>query len=1234
MAANNGRRKSLRNLMGLEPDLPGMVDGDSHQSNDTDIALRNAKALSDGLRSTGSGEEGQAKQVSSRTSNFSTKGPDRRGSFRTQLKIEEDAAQGMFGVDRQSSRELLLTGNRFSRRPSRSTGADQISGILPAEYANGANLSNITEQSLLTGRTSDGADTSMRIGNTESLLSTQGFSPVQEEGKALETDKGKSGLRPPGSVSPQRRRSTIIDVASAGARKLKNMAKLKSVVRVIGLAKRMQKVQNDGTETDPSSGPKRSTSKNGMFGSLKSMKKMKKSRKELSNSISTRRINTTTKTQNNNEKNAKVQKEKIVAKKHENLVDQLKLRKKTHAENDIQTSMSKLSKEKIQQFDDTKICGFLKVQHPTSLLIRNWDLLIAVLVMSQVFIVPFQIAGFPGWEGDTSSGQEKESLIVGIDAIFFADIFVQFNIAIEKGEQGYYGDTNELITDRHEIAWTYLSGWFMIDLLAISPLFIYIAAELGGVTNNADTTNMLKLVKAARIPRLFRLLRIFRVMRTLNMKSKLMQWYMYSRYSYIFNLIYVIFTFIVLVHIYACIWFITSENNIAQRFSLKTGTINQLGVIDGVYDESYNDLYFLDSNNETSFRMVNYWQAFHQAVLIINGESMDNETETELFISSLLMIVGAIVMAVTFGEVSMHITNFYASTNMFQKKMTDLYESMIALNLPQNLQERIHLFYKYVWDEHHSIDGRPAILTFVPELSTNLAKEIYLYLYSDMITKVPMFHNRPADVIQHLVLAVQTLIYMPKDYVIVKGEFGQEMFFIQSGKCDVIIEISKKVANSASKDKNKLKKRLHKWGKKIREVSVKEIRSKRDKPKGPHKGEEASDESKMMSMNSSGRMSINGSVYKVVEKAVKELEAGSYFGEIALITDSRRTASIRSRTFTELLVLSRDDFNRITENNHEDREEMKNQIKRRYNQDKNVKDVLEEKSKRRISEAERKESELKEEEEKLMQRKSNRTSFLELHKGIDSKGGLGGGNVGGQINADLFEIRTQMRTMGTQLSNVAAIVEKLSDRQERRDRKEERRRKRIRNWKKAKVEEMARRNLEEEEEDEDEGVGDLGFEEVGNRIKRDISHDLDYVGRSISTFVDTDESSEESSSDAGSGGPKAKEEDEVTKARIKREEKKREEARQMALQRDSVRDAARQKEMERIRQKKEAKKGDIKKQGNKGDVEGSSSDEDSVRELSSSYQPKIATPSEKKIETVLNKSKLGYGGGRFKEGGE
>ena len=175
--------------MGLEPDLPGMVEGESRTPTDTDIALKNAKALAEGLRGSGVAQDEAKEQstssppgVPSRMWGFSTKpsGRFRQESFRTQMKIEEDAATGLFGVDRQSSLDLRMKGNRFSRRPSTSTGADQISGMLPAEYANDATLSNITEQSLQTGRSSDGADTSLR-GTNISTLGALPFSPVQEE---------------------------------------------------------------------------------------------------------------------------------------------------------------------------------------------------------------------------------------------------------------------------------------------------------------------------------------------------------------------------------------------------------------------------------------------------------------------------------------------------------------------------------------------------------------------------------------------------------------------------------------------------------------------------------------------------------------------------------------------------------------------------------------------------------------------------------------------------------------------------------------------------------------------------------------------------------------------------------------------------------------------------------------------------------------------------------------------
>mmetsp|Transcript_14363 Transcript_14363/g.29565 ORF Transcript_14363/g.29565 Transcript_14363/m.29565 type:complete len:1255 (-) Transcript_14363:67-3831(-) len=1237
MVADNGRRKSLRNLMGLEPDLPAIVSDDQP----TSIA-QNAQAIAEGLRGLNSSsnlddessDDGamSSNRVSSppdsssspapaqRMWGFSTKpsGRLRRESFRTQVKEEEEAASAMFGVDRNSSRELHKKVNKFGRRPSTSTASDQVAGMLPAEYAEAYSLSNITEGALDTGRSS---------ANDSALESTVG--PLPGDSHPDKDDSNKTGLRPPGSpANRQQRRSSIMDVATNATRKLRNITKLKTAAKVIGLMARLKNANKveavDGV----------ASLEEAKQGSMKLFRKSKRSESGNKEPASTNEMGRI-RTQSTSAKTEQNKRKRIDAKKHENLVDQLKLRKKTAVATDIRASMSKLSKKHSEQFDNTKVCG-LKVWHPRQIWIRNWDILVAVLVLSQVIIVPLQIAGFPGWEGDKgegegetlTAGEKRENYLVGVDVIFLLDIFVQFNLAIEKGEQGYYGDDIELVTDRKEIAKAYCRKWFIVDLLAISPLFIYIVDKVEKLSGDSETRNLLKLVKAARLPRLFRLMRILRVMRTLNMKSKKMQWFMYSRYSYLFNVLNLIVALFIFAHFFACFWYMISKDNIAQRFHLEVGTLNpedKSGYCDDEVEECYHvyDLHYTE--NITKFRAATYVQTFHQAVLMIMGESFENEVDSERWISSLMMIFGAICMAFIFGEVSMCITNFYASTNMFQKKMTDLYESMEALHLPQNLQERIHLFYKYVWDEHHSIDGRPAILTFVPELSTNLAKEIYLYLFSDMITKVPMFHNRPADVVQHLVLAVQTLIYMPKDYVIVKGEFGQEMFFIQSGKCDVIIEISKKVDDE--EDSPAQKGRIKGWGKKIGK-KIKE-RTHREK-KG---GGVASGISRMLSMNpngsgresiggnrESGRMSVNGSVYKVVEKAVKELDAGSYFGEIALITDSRRTASIRSRTFTELLVLCRDDFNRITENNQEDREEMKDQIKKRYN-DKNVKKALEKKD--ILTEEEKRKRD-----DALEQRKSQkRTSFLGLTMAQgDNKGTLGA--------SELFEIRSQLRGLRAAVIDTNKAIHAMNKKDKKRRDREKGRRSKIRKWK---------------------------LEKKKNRMDMN----LEYVGRSISTYVDTEESSSDGESELDyelnvsmlsekamsprptpSASPKlpergsqviispsiAKTLPSSEEIRVQDEARKRIHELNMLKEREERRESERRKEIQMFKNKKKEKS--QRKSLGIRDEEDDSSVSDSDEEINNVKDlPKFDTPSHKRIQDVLNNSKLGISGARISGSG-
>lgn len=68
------------------------------------------------------------------------------------------------------------------------------------------------------------------------------------------------------------------------------------------------------------------------------------------------------------------------------------------------------------------------------------------------------------------------------------------------------------------------------------------------------------------------------------------------------------------------------------------------------------------------------------------------------------------------------------------------------------------------------------------------------------------------------------------------------------------------------------------------------------------------------------------------ERVVKVIQAGNYFGEIALMMDSRRTASVRARTFCTLCVLHRLHFQKVLDRYKEDRGELERMIMSRYTQ--------------------------------------------------------------------------------------------------------------------------------------------------------------------------------------------------------------------------------------------------------------------------------------------------------------
>ena len=65
-------------------------------------------------------------------------------------------------------------------------------------------------------------------------------------------------------------------------------------------------------------------------------------------------------------------------------------------------------------------------------------------------------------------------------------------------------------------------------------------------------------------------------------------------------------------------------------------------------------------------------------------------------------------------------------------------------------------------------------------------------------------------------------------------------------------------------------------------------------------------------------------------KIVAILKAGQYFGEVALVLHTRRTASIRSKSCSEVCVLNKETYERTAKEYPKDAETMKNVILRKY----------------------------------------------------------------------------------------------------------------------------------------------------------------------------------------------------------------------------------------------------------------------------------------------------------------
>lgn len=101
----------------------------------------------------------------------------------------------------------------------------------------------------------------------------------------------------------------------------------------------------------------------------------------------------------------------------------------------------------------------IKVLEPDQTFKIIWDICVVIVVLSNIFYIPFKIAFSPGYNELLSYAFETLPSLILILEIFF-----NFNTA--------FYDEGLIITNRKNICLNYISENFLLDLLIVIPFMI------------------------------------------------------------------------------------------------------------------------------------------------------------------------------------------------------------------------------------------------------------------------------------------------------------------------------------------------------------------------------------------------------------------------------------------------------------------------------------------------------------------------------------------------------------------------------------------------------------------------------------------------------------------------------------------------------------------------------------------------------------------------------------------
>ncbi|KAM6082806.1 voltage-gated delayed rectifier potassium channel KCNH1 [Chlamydotis macqueenii] len=384
----------------------------------------------------------------------------------------------------------------------------------------------------------------------------------------------------------------------------------------------------------------------------------------------------------------------------------------------------------------------------------TWDWIILILTFYTAILVPYNVS--------FKTKQNNVAWLVVdsiVDVIFLVDIVLNFHTT-------FVGPAGEVISDPKLIRMNYLKTWFVIDLLSCLPYDVINAFE------NVDEG----------ISSLFSSLKVVRLLRLGRVARKLDHYIEYGAAV----LVLLVCVFGLAAHWLACIWYSIGDYEVIDE---DTNTIRteswlyQLGVSIGT-PYRFNASGFGKWEGGPSKDSV-YISSLYFTMTSLTSVGFGNiapTTDGEKIFAVAMMMIGSLLYATIFGNVTTIFQQMYANTNRYHEMLNSVRDFLKLYQVPKGLSERVMDYIVSTWSMSRGIDTEK-VLQICPK---DMRADICVHLNRKVFKEHPAFRLASDGCLRALAMEFQTVHCAPGDLIYHAGESVDSLCFVVSGSLEVI----------------------------------------------------------------------------------------------------------------------------------------------------------------------------------------------------------------------------------------------------------------------------------------------------------------------------------------------------------------------------------------------------------------------------------------------------------------